>query len=176
MTELSLEDWLSRDLRPAARRIEAKRLFALIERLGSDGVSREGPEPKTVVAALVQIADEEVAALANLRRDYVEFASNHQRALSSDERDESILDFAQRLGSRGAELARDRRALRRWFGYDAVVERLSRQEQVAEQSIGFLLERVGSISSAMIRQMPADQAKELYKPDYRKEFTVPKIA
>ena len=46
-----------------------------------------------------------------------------------------LLEFARNLGASRADLYEDRRALRRWFGYEAVVERFSRREQFAEQTV-----------------------------------------
>ena len=163
MTASAVRDWLARDLRPAARRIEARRLDALAIRLKNEGLDLESCRPGESIGYLAEIVREEIAGLDELRRRYVEFAASFGRAMDETEREDLILEFAQSLGASGADLHEDRRALRRWFGYEAVVERFSRREQYAEQTIGFFVERVGSITSAMMRSQSPDAAEALLR-------------
>ena len=163
MTASAVRDWLARDLRPAARRIEARRLDALAIRLKNEGLDLESCRPGESIGYLAETVREEIAGLDELRRRYVEFAASFGRAMDEIEREDLILEFAQSLGASGADLHEDRRALRRWFGYEAVVERFSRREQYAEQTIGFFVERVGSITSAMMRSQSPDAAEALLR-------------
>ena len=110
----SLHQWLLRDLRPAARRIEATRVVSLASQIAEAGIDEEQPTPSEVIGALVAITNEEIQGIAELRRSYVDFAANYQRASDGEEQSELILDFAERLGSSGVALREDRRALRRW--------------------------------------------------------------
>ncbi len=151
MTRPGLGQFLSQGLRPLALRVEATRLLELEEQLVARGVDAAKPDASRVVELLVTTTESATQELALLRQSYVDFASSYQSSEGGAECDEIILEFAKCLGSEGVALREDRKALRRYFDYDAVVERFSRREQIAEQRIGFLIERVGSIASAVMR-------------------------
>jgi len=163
LTTRSIGQILSLGLRPLALRVEARRLLEIENQLLASGIDPAEPESTAVVEFLVEAAQQATKELASLRQSYVDFASSYQNAGGAEECDEIVLEFAKRLGSRGISLREDRRALSRWFGYDAVVERFGRREQIAEQWIGFLIERVGSIASAVMRQTSTDDALPLFR-------------
>lgn len=175
MTTRSLTQFLSLGLRPLAQRVEARRLLELEETLLSSGVDPEAPDSKVVVEFFVTTAQRATKELASLRQSYVDFASSYQNAHGADECDEIVLEFAKRLGSRGVSLHEDRKALGRWFGYDAVVERFGRREQIGEQWIGFLIERVGSIASAVMRDASVDQTLPLFRSFQVESLATPLI-
>jgi hypothetical protein len=150
-------------LRPLALRVEARRLLELEEQLLSSGIDPTEPDSAAVVEFLVETAQRATKELASLRHSYVEFASSYQNAGGAEECAETVLEFAKRLGSRGISLREDRKALSRWFGYDAVVERFGRREQISEQWIGFLIERVGSIASAVMRETSPNSRLPLFR-------------
>ncbi len=167
---------MSEGMRPLALQVEARRLLELEDRLLASSDDREAPTARFVVDFLVSTTRESSDALAALRQSYIEFAANYQSASGADECNEIVLDFAKCLGARGVSLREDRKALGRWFGYDAVVERFRRREQIAEQGIGFLIERVGSVASAAIREAPSDQRLPLFRSFQIESLATPLLA
>ena len=176
MTTRSLAQFLSQGLRPLALRVEAGRLLEIEEQLLASGIDSAEPDSAAVVAFLFETAQRATKELALLRQSYVDFASNYQNASGAEECDEIVLEFAKQLGSRGIALREDRRALSRWFGYDAVVERFGRREQIAEQRIGFLIERFGSVASAVMRQAAPNDALPLFRSFQVESLATPLLA
>jgi len=146
------------------------------EQLLSLGFDPESPDSTRVVAFLVETTLCATRELAALRQSYVDFASSYQNAGGADECDEIVVEFAKCLGAEGISLREDRRALGRWFGYDAVVERFSRREQIGEQRIGFLIERVGSIASAVMRSSGAEDTRSLLQKFQVESLASPLLA
>jgi gamma-polyglutamate synthase len=74
-----------------------------------------------------------------------DFNQKYSRAVSERERREQILQLARRLGSTRSQLRKDREAFQRWFGYDTIVERVSRRISECEYELTFLLNILGGI-------------------------------
>jgi hypothetical protein len=176
MTTRSLGQFLSQGMRPLALRVEAGRLLEIEAQLLASGIDSVEPDSSAVVSFFLETAQQATKELASLRQSYVDFASNYQNASGAEECDEIVLEFAKRLGSRGIALREDRRALSRWFGYDAVVERFGRREQIAEQRIGFLIERFGSVASAVMRQAAPNDALPLFRSFQIESLATPLLA
>lgn len=87
---------------------------------------------------------EKIAYLETLRS---EFDVRLSRASTEHQKTEHVMSLAKLLGSSGRNLVRDRKALRRWFAYDAVLERLAKQICDFEYQICFVLGRIGHIVS-----------------------------
>ncbi|MFK5953737.1 MAG: hypothetical protein QM498_11815, partial [Desulfobacterium sp.] len=80
-------------------------------------------------------------------------ADFNQRFASSNtkhEKKELIIQFAVDLGASSAGIRGDRRAFKRWFGYDVVVERCRRKISHTEYRLVFLLNRFGVVTSTLL--------------------------
>ncbi|MCK5837190.1 MAG: hypothetical protein KAH09_07990 [Desulfobacula sp.] len=75
-----------------------------------------------------------------------QFASSN----TENEKRELIIQFAVNLGASSAGIQRDRRAFKRWFGYDVVVERCRRKISHTEYRLVFLLNRFGVVTSTLL--------------------------
>ena len=87
----------------------------------------------------------ELNVLELMEVEYNRFTSDYSRALSHPERQAYILQYALMLHRSKRKLKKDREAMKRWFGYDTVVERYHREKSKKEQKISFWLERTGSM-------------------------------
>lgn len=123
-------------------------------RAGGDAGGRR----QQLVAYLAHYIREQLAGLVALEAGYAEFRQRHTGAASLAEQQEHILDFARTLGATARQLRADRRAFRRWFGHDAVVERYHRQRAERERRIGFVLGRLGVLCARLL-EAAADKAE-----------------
>ncbi len=92
----------------------------------------------------------EIEAIADLRRGLADFNQRLHTATSDHERQEHILAFAARMGADKQRLQGDRRAFRRWFGADTVVERCQRRIAGSEYRIADILDRLGNAVVAAV--------------------------
>ncbi|SMC54535.1 poly-gamma-glutamate synthase PgsB/CapB [Desulfocicer vacuolatum DSM 3385] len=89
-----------------------------------------------------------INALLFMQADFTQrFAS----ATTSLEKKELILQFARDLGASPAGIRGDKKAFKRWFGYDAVLERCRTRISRAEYRLVFLLNRFGAIASILLK-------------------------
>ncbi|CCK82285.1 hypothetical protein [Desulfobacula toluolica] len=99
---------------------------------------------------------EAIRALNVLRVDYnLRFAS----ANTNIEKKALILQFAVDLGASASRIKGDKRAFKRWFGYDVVLERCSRKIARIEYHLVFLLNRLGVIASKALGSV-SDKAEQ----------------
>ncbi|MFC1833259.1 hypothetical protein ACFL2Q_00825 [Thermodesulfobacteriota bacterium] len=80
----------------------------------------------------------------------VDFGSRYLHAQSEAEQEAMVLEFSRNLGASERQLRGDRRALKRWFGFDAVLERCNRRKSESEYAITFILSRLGYVSAAAL--------------------------
>ena len=117
-----------------------------------------------VVQYLVKWVQDRLNGVAALQDAYDEFVQQHSHAVTTAERDRHVLEFAQELGSASAQLRGDRRALKRWFGFEAVSERFHRRISGAQRDVAFVLERIGIIFGAELKALPdVKQAKNHWR-------------
>ena len=157
-TATELRQWLEHGL-PARQAQVERRLLRELE-AGFNATSKQTAERAggtVVTPLLVQLVDfgkhfvtGQLGAMATLRQRYSEFTQRYSRAVSERERRQYILGFAKVLGAGPRQLAGDRRAFRRWFGQDAVIERYQRAVVERERKLAFALGRVGVWSAAAI--------------------------
>ena len=70
------------------------------------------------------------------------------------ERDELVLQYAAEMGATGRALRQDRRALKRWFGIDALGDRYARQQALLERRLSLSLRQLGHIAASHIAAKP----------------------
>ena len=96
------------------------------------------------------LADE----IDRLAADRADFEQRYAGALTDGERRELVLDLARRLGPGSRTLRGDRRALRRWFGREAVLDRSRTRQGRAERRLTLVLERLGALAEHVLAQAP----------------------
>lgn len=90
----------------------------------------------------------DLQSLYDLRALFADYSRRLGLAESEADRRAYVMEFAAALGSSGRELRRDRRALRRWFDYDAVADRYRRRVGETEQRLAFEVGRCGNVAAA----------------------------
>ncbi|HLU48190.1 MAG TPA: HEAT repeat domain-containing protein, partial [Planctomycetota bacterium] len=92
--------------------------------------------------------------LYQLRRREAEFNIALAKASSDEDRNQVVLAFGADFARSRADAARDRRALSRWLGPDAIKDRFTRRLCEAERDLAFYLGRLGALAAFVIGQTP----------------------
>lgn len=120
-------------------------MSAAIGRLEQDLADRLlndlGAEPGA--DAIARWVQARFARIAELGRLEAEFGQRYRAAADEDDRRRAILDLAESLGASDRQLAGDARACHRYFGQDAVIERVRRRTGEEERAAVFGLDRLG---------------------------------
>ncbi len=90
----------------------------------------------------------------NLRLSAGNLAGNLASNLESAEHDELVLQYAAEMGATGRALRQDRRALKRWFGIDALGDRYARMQALLERRLSLSLRQLGHIAASYIAAQP----------------------
>ncbi|MDX1734831.1 MAG: HEAT repeat domain-containing protein, partial [Halioglobus sp.] len=85
------------------------------------------------------------AQVMDLHGRYGQFASHVQRAATEDEQWQHQESFLRYLGYSNRDIGRDRAALKRWFGNDAIKDRYENRAAEHEHLLCFLLQRLGHL-------------------------------
>jgi gamma-polyglutamate synthase len=159
---------LEHRLSPLQRRMEAKRLsqlaraYALWPAVRGDLPVARSTAPMEsamlLVAFLRHRVSEDLQAIFDLRALFTDFSRRQVWARTERDREAFILEFARGMGSRGRQLRSDRRALRRWFDFDAVVDRYRHRIGSIEQRLVFELDRLGAAAAAGLLASEIDAA------------------
>ncbi len=105
---------------------------------------------QTLVVWLLRYLRERKNELEKLSGIKQRFISDYDRAVEKVEKERIIIDCAAELGASKRQLAADRRALKRWFDRDTILDRCQRRLAMQEQRLAFALERIGVIASLII--------------------------
>ncbi|MBI4604495.1 MAG: hypothetical protein HY721_21240 [Planctomycetes bacterium] len=127
---------------------------AFLERLDSIGLDGRSEAPGAIARQLTAFLKLRSAALLesalDLRRRYAAYAQRFSRALTPEDKERHILDFARELGATARELRGDAKAFARWFGHDAITERYERRLGSIEREVAFVLERTGVLAGTLL--------------------------
>jgi poly-gamma-glutamate synthase PgsB/CapB len=144
----SLEAILNRATNPAGLRLEAD----LTHRLLADFAAAGGGDALALGKFLGGWMRGRLRRIAELHRIAGEFQDRLRVALDQQERDQRILGFAADLGASAKQLAGDRKALRRFFDRDAIVERYRRLVGEEERAIVFACDRIGALTATLVAE------------------------
>lgn len=105
---------------------------------------------------LIDKIDELLQLINNYKKNYLIYKSRFDEASSMEAKEQIIIDYAIELGS--SDLNEDKKALKRWFDFEALVERyhdkIARQEQkfkfILQQSHLFKLENIDRLFEILI--------------------------
>jgi gamma-polyglutamate synthase len=139
-------------LAPHERRLEK----ATIAWLGdgwaaSQSLAESVPAPASACRHLGALLPTLRARAERLQAQHQDFVRRHAEAGSDAARRVTLLAHARELGATRRQLWGDRRALGRWFGADALADRVALQGGQIERRIAFVLRALGHLASAHLR-------------------------
>lgn len=82
-----------------------------------------------------------------------DFNQQYNRSQSESGQTDSVIAFSVQMGNSDSQIKGDRKAFRRWYGYDAVIERCHRQISLWEYDIHYCLNRWGSICRDILKSI-----------------------
>ncbi|MGB5684836.1 MAG: hypothetical protein WBM35_03425, partial [Candidatus Electrothrix sp.] len=100
----------------------------------------------TLAELLIARSLDLVKAINTLEETRNTFSNRYETASSEQEQKKQILSFAEQLGASPAQLRKDRKAFKRWFDFDAVLERCSSQIKDTEYRLAFHLNRIAAVT------------------------------
>ncbi|WLE98440.1 MAG: hypothetical protein QTN59_06280 [Candidatus Electrothrix communis] len=100
----------------------------------------------TLAELLIARSLDLVKAINILEETRNTFSNRYETASSEQEQRKHILSFAEQLGASPAQLRQDRKAFKRWFDFDAVLERCSSEIKDTEYRLAFHLNRIAAVT------------------------------
>lgn len=163
MTEqITVESRLSTGLSRHWKQIHRHQLTAILAR------HREAERPsrgsvveldQSLLDTLLEWVEVQRRHILQLHAEQQQFNSRLGHVLTEADMQAHIIDYARSLGAGPLQLWADRRAFRRWFGVDAVVERYQRKVADAERHLSFSLQRAGILAHAYLQDAAADRGE-----------------
>lgn len=111
------------------------------------------PLPYRLLRFLRFDIEQQLSRIRTLRSLQADYSQRYRRAVTQDERERHLLEFARALGASPRQLRGDRRALRRWLGDDTLTARNQRRQATSDRRLAFVLERVGQLSARLLEQL-----------------------
>lgn len=87
-----------------------------------------------------------------LQKGYSEYSKRYARAKTEEEKQSFILEYVQDLGANPRQLLGDKRAFKRWFGHDAVLDRYHKRHLALERDISFTLRCLRDIGILLLQE------------------------
>ncbi|MEE8482166.1 MAG: HEAT repeat domain-containing protein, partial [Acidiferrobacterales bacterium] len=113
---------------------------------------------------LVHEIEQTSDAIQALEHRFVEFSKVFGHAATDEERQHHVINFAVDLGANSRQIAGDRRAFSRWFGYEAIADRYRRRHAARERRLTFLLKRLGYIAGLSLSENgPVTSYKDIWQ-------------
>ncbi|WP_105167054.1 poly-gamma-glutamate synthase PgsB [Pseudoalteromonas sp. T1lg23B] len=94
--------------------------------------------------------EQQQAHISTLSNAYQQFVARLSKTDLEHERQKQILNYAEQLGATKQQLKEDKAAFERWFDEGAVKERYQNSVAEIEQSIKFLIARLGTLSKSYL--------------------------
>ncbi|MDD1622428.1 MAG: HEAT repeat domain-containing protein [Methylococcaceae bacterium] len=85
--------------------------------------------------------------LHELNVRHAEYLKHISRAVSLEQRQKEILDYAKQLGASKRQLKQDRQAFGRWFDHDAMLDRYNKRYAERERYLSFVLDCLGRVAA-----------------------------
>jgi poly-gamma-glutamate synthase PgsB/CapB len=105
---------------------------------------------------LLQVVDTTLQQINQRKVRHAEFTRRHANAITTDERQNLILDYAIDLGATKRQHRDDKQAFRRWFAADAINDRFRHRLSMAERRLVLLLQRLGTVVSGYLGEAAED--------------------
>ncbi|OHU89363.1 poly-gamma-glutamate synthase PgsB [Pseudoalteromonas amylolytica] len=94
--------------------------------------------------------EQQQAQILSLSNTYQQFVARLSKTDITHERQKQILNYAEKLGATKQQLKEDKAAFNRWFDEGAIKERYQNHVAEIEQSIKFLIARLGTLSKSYL--------------------------
>lgn len=144
---------LAQGMAPHERRIEAQRL-AQFGRAFLQWRSLQDPLLLQDAPLLYRFLQQQVGQIAQLleqrRVRHGEYSRLMAQAEPGREQNDLLQQYAKELGANAASLRQDRRALKRWFGIDALGDRFARAQAHAERDLTLALRQLGQLGARFL--------------------------
>ncbi|MBB1295290.1 MAG: poly-gamma-glutamate synthase PgsB/CapB [Pseudoalteromonas rhizosphaerae] len=114
---------------------------------------------RQAIAFLRHRVEHKQQSLQKLDAGYLLFIERLSHAEISAEREFHILDYAQQLGATSEQLRQDKLAFNRWFDEGAVINRYQDIVADIEQTLKFLIGKLGDLSNRYLKKSSNDIAK-----------------
>ncbi|MES2354536.1 MAG: hypothetical protein V4568_09045 [Pseudomonadota bacterium] len=98
-----------------------------------------------------------------VRRRHSEFVRMQAQISTEEESTRQLLDYAKALGADDRQLAADEAALQRWFGADALTDRMQARLSNLERRIALALSLLGRQARTLLEEYKSDAAIELWR-------------
>jgi gamma-polyglutamate synthase len=133
------------------RRLEASTIEWLVGEWRDAQSPGPGPSPEKAVRHLAALLPTLKARVERLNAQQRLFVQRYAEAGSDASRRSLLLARARELGATGIESWRDRQALSRWFGVDALADRTALQVGRIERTMVFILRSLGRLAARHLR-------------------------
>jgi gamma-polyglutamate synthase len=88
--------------------------------------------------------------MSAMQRRYAQYCRYYGRAVSTEEKQQHILDFARDLGATRRQRRQDRRAFDRWFGHDAISDRYQHRLLEEQRKQCVMLQCMGQLFALVL--------------------------
>jgi gamma-polyglutamate synthase len=151
-TAEAFEALLVEGMAPHERRLEQATIAWLAQGwAASQPLAEAAPVPASACRHLGALLPALKARVERLQVQHQDFVRRYAEAGSDAARRAAILAHARELGATRRQLWGDRRALDRWFGADAMADRVALQTGHIERRIAFVLRALGRLASRQLR-------------------------
>ncbi len=118
-----------------------------------------GPNEYDWILFLKTRAHQTYQYLENLKQLLIRFQRAINAAVTKQDKQQVILEFAHLLGIPPVEIEKDRQAFSRWFDIDAMLDRFSSRIGEQEQMLTFILGRLGTLCNNFLNRwnLPTEQ-------------------
>ncbi|WP_146204369.1 hypothetical protein [Massilia glaciei] len=160
--ERVLEKLINEGLRPHEVRLEGRHVALLAAGWPQWVARRDNPASLQAELLGAHYLQSRIAALSEeigrLREGQGNFTKRYAVASDNADRRRVILDYARELGAGRAQLRGDRRAFSRWFGPDAMQDRVRIRISKAERLLSFCLQSLGRLAARFLGAAPEQTA------------------
>jgi poly-gamma-glutamate synthase PgsB/CapB len=105
---------------------------------------------------LLQVVDTTLQQINQRKVRHAEFTRRHARAMTADEKQSLILDYAIDLGATKRQHRDDKQAFQRWFAADAINDRFRNRLSMAERRLVLLLRRLSAVVCRYLNEVSED--------------------
>ncbi|MDQ6961520.1 MAG: HEAT repeat domain-containing protein [Mariprofundaceae bacterium] len=154
---------LEKSIHPSWRKVNESLLIEL-ESLFKTWPTQSNADDLQLYQFMIHHLEGLLQFITKLHQDHQRFQQQYAHAVIPEEEHAYILDYAELLGASTTQLIGDRRALKRWFGFDAVVDRYQRKLAQSEQKLAFYLQIIESLADRIVREKGDDEGyKKVWK-------------
>lgn len=127
------------------------------------GIYREGSDNSVFLNFLLFKVDELIVQFDNILHLYTKFRKKYAKAVDEQEKNDVVIDFGVDLVSFEKGLYKDKEALNRWMGDDAVNERFDKLLIEIKKAMIFIIKRIGVIFKYHCKPLDSKSSKSYWE-------------